>query len=452
MNEARPNIIMLVADTHRGRALRHLGGSRVRTPFLDTLAASGVSFTQMYGEGAVHHRVGVASRASLVTGRSSPVASADPSGLDSVAARTIPESVWTIPERARDLGFMTYMVGKWSNDRASLHRSFQDGDAIDLCLSDVEGRALRHRHDRTGHYAVDEATVLNGNSDELVADAAVRFLHQWTGSQPFLLYVSFTMVEDDDVVAWMPKASQLEAVSSLRLAPMIPGFAGRSSASSLAQLRAEARAQLARYYARIARLDHAVGRVLRELEARQFVNRTAVIYTADRGVQIGEQGIWGGGTLYEETVRVPLIMRGPGIPQNVLRSGLVTHRDVGATIAAMIGVPRDPELSGISVLPLRGKATTVRNQLGLMVGYGHRAIIDGHHKLIQTRPLAAEIRQRFPHLEPGGASAQVFDLREDAREDHDLSDHPAMHAQRRRLEQRLLAWQRAINDPVLAFE
>jgi len=79
VSERRPNIVVLMADDHRGTEMSHLPYSQAHTPVLDALADRGVSFAQAHCQGSMIRAVCVPSRASLMTGRNIFASSADPS-------------------------------------------------------------------------------------------------------------------------------------------------------------------------------------------------------------------------------------------------------------------------------------------------------------------------------------------------------------------------------------
>lgn len=124
---------------------------------------------------------------------------------------------------------------------------------------------------------------------------------------------------------------------------------------------------LAPYHAEIRRIDHHVGSVLDEIEALGLRDRTLVVLTADHGegqLQHGEQTH--SFYVYDSTMRVPLVFWGDGVPQGLRVPSMVRAVDVTPTILALLGLPRPPDLEGVSLVSLFHEP---RIDLGL-VGYG----------------------------------------------------------------------------------
>ncbi|HEU0165598.1 MAG TPA: sulfatase-like hydrolase/transferase, partial [Thermomicrobiales bacterium] len=360
MAGARPNIILFVADDHRGTALRHLGGTRVRTPMLDTLAAAGVSFARAHSQGSMHPAVCVPSRASLLTGRSIFASSADPTGLDFTAAQTIPAQLETFPQALRAGGYHTHAVGKWHNDRVSFNRSFGSGRAIFFGGMSDHYHVPLHDYDPTGAYPETAVRYEERFSTDIFTDAAIDFLEDRRTSEPFFLYVAYTAPHDPRTPPprWSPKASQIEIAPNV--VPIHPFDNGemkvRDELISVAPRSiSEVRNQLSAYYGMIAHLDHAVGRVMRILQARGMDEHTVVIYTSDHGLAVGQHGLMGKQNLYQPSLRIPLVMAGPGVPQGEIDSSLAWHADTCATIRAMAGLGPDPNREGVDVLADPGR-------------------------------------------------------------------------------------------------
>ena len=102
------------------------------------------------------------------------------------------------------------------------------------------------------------------------------------------------------------------------------------------------------YLGLISSLDENIGHVLDTLQDCGFAENTRVIYTSDHGDNLGARGLWGKQVLYEEAVKVPMIVAGPDIPAGVRREP-VSHVDVYPTIMQCVGEDA-PEASGVSLL------------------------------------------------------------------------------------------------------
>lgn len=465
----RPNIVVLMADDHRGTEMSHLPLAGARTPHLDTLARQGVSFTQAYCQGSMMGAVCVPSRASLMTGRNIFASAVDPTGLQFQKAQTIPPHLETFPQALRRAGYQTHAVGKWHNDLASFGRSFSSGDQLMFGGMSDHYRVPVHDYDPTGTYpglqpeapggkrpTRDEIDVAGADpaqfSSNLFGDAAIRLLEE-DHDAPFLLYVAFTAPHDPRTPprGWEVDPAEVELPSNFL--PEHPFDNGEMDVrdellAAKPRSEAEVRQHIADYYGMIAHLDHTVGRIVAALGANGLVDDTVVVYTGDHGLAVGQHGLMGKQNLYEHSLRVPLVIAGPGVPQGVTCDGLVWHGDTTATIRALAGIERDPDAEGSSLIAADGGIGAHRDSFGAAYMYSQRAFRDERHKLI--------VYHASPEGMTGNATShrtetvQLFDLREDPWEMVSLADDPACAEIRERLEAGLREWQAAVGVPLLA--
>jgi arylsulfatase A-like enzyme len=196
----------------------------------------------------------------------------------------------------------------------------------------------------------------------------------------------------------------------------------------------DVRQELAYYYAVISYMDEQIGRVLTALDETGQAERTIVIFTSDHGVAIGSHGLRGKQNMYEHTVGVPLVMRGPGIPRGKRISAPCLLRDLYPTTCDLSSVPVPQSVEGRSLAPLlRGEKDSV---YPFVCGYFRdvqRMIRTDHWKLIW-----------YPQVE----RTQLFDLEHDPFELHDLSDQPEQAARIAELSGKLAQWRRDARDPL----
>src|SRR5262249_46616154 len=147
--------------------------------------------------------------------------------------------------------------------------------------------------------------------------------------------------------------------------PMGPSFNKRRSGKkapqarpidglSLAQLTKSYRAQLQSLQS----VDDLVASVVGALKETGKLDHTVIIYTSDNGFMYGQHSLVGKSAAYEESIKVPLLMRGPGIPKNETRSQLVNNLDMVATIAELAGASAQLDLDGRSLTKLFADANT----------------------------------------------------------------------------------------------
>ncbi|HUR58301.1 MAG TPA: sulfatase-like hydrolase/transferase, partial [Opitutaceae bacterium] len=194
----------------------------------------------------------------------------------------------------------------------------------------------------------------------------------------------------------------------------------------------QVRAYLAEYYRYISYLDAQIGRVLDALEASPHAQNTIVVFAADSGVARGSHGLIGKQNMYEHSVRVPLVVAGPGIPANKTTDALCYLFDVLPTLGALCGVPPPSTNEGINLTAtLRQPATPARPALMFAYRNVQRALRDERWKLI-----------RYPQVD----RTQLFDLIGDPHETKNLAADPAQAARVAKLTERLAAEMRRNGD------
>ncbi len=465
----RPNIVVLMADDHRGTELSHLPFSQARTPELDALAARGVSFSQAHCQGAMTGAVCVPSRASLMTGRNIFASSADPTGARFAETQTIPEHLETFPQALRNAGYRTHAVGKWHNDLASFHRSFSSGEALMFGGMSDHFHVPIHDFDPSGEYAAIQPTAPGGRrpsrddidieagdqaqfSSNLFADAAIRFVDSDHGDDPFLLYVAFTAPHDPRTPppGWEVDPDDVDLPPNF--VPVHPFDNGDMEVrdellAEFPRTGDEVRQHIADYCGMIAHLDHSVGRIIDALERAGHADDTIVIYTGDHGLAVGQHGLMGKQNLYEHSLCIPLIVAGPGIPAGEVSDGLVWHGDTTATIRAMAGVAPGADAEGSPLIGEGGLVRADRGYHGAAYDFCQRSFRNDRYKLIAYHPR----RRGMPPLgtTPGSEMTQLFDLQNDPWETVNLADDPTLRETRELLETGLLAWQASVRDELL---
>jgi len=394
----KPNVVFIFADDQRADTIAALGNSHIKTPNLDRLVHMGVSFNRAYMQGGLQGATCVPSRAMLLSGKS----------LFRVDEKLLKDETW--PAAFGRAGYTTFATGKWHNGQPSLAASFQNARSIfaggmtnpmKAALSNMEGGKLTTPRPGGKHAC------------EAFTDEAVHFLkEQKTG--PFYCYLAFDGPHDPHIVpedfpikydpATMPLAPNFlpqhpfdNGEMSIRDEQLLPW---PRTAADVLSMNAD-------YYRYISFLDAQLGRVLDALEASPFAKNTIIVFAADSGVARGSHGLIGKQNVYEHSMRVPLIIAGPGIPADKRTDAMCYLFDVNPTLGAMCGVAGPKASEGIDLsATLRDPSKAARPDL--MFGYRsvQRAVRDDRWKLI-----------RYPQIN----RTQLFDLKADPDELTDLS-------------------------------
>lgn len=421
----RPNLLLLFADDQRADTIGAWGNPFIETPNLDGLVREGVSFRRAYCMGSMHGAVCIPSRAMLHTGR-------DYHGLDMQDFG----GATTLGQALGSAGYRTFGTGKWHNGRGAFQRSFQSGEAI------MFGGMSNHREvpivDLTDGGFENERSG-DRHSSELFAQAAIEFLLEQDGASPFFCYVAFTAPHDPRDPPRPFAEPYLDSPPPLprNFLPQHPFDNGMlvlrdENLGPWPRTRELVEDQLAEYYGLISHLDEQVGRILEALEASGQADNTLVVYAADHGLAVGSHGLLGKQSLYEHSMRAPLIVSGPGLPEGASTTALVYLLDLYPTLLGLCGTSGDADIAGHDLAPLwRGEQEAVRETLFLSMTDAQRAVTDGRWKLI-----------RYPRVD----LTQLFDLASDPDELLDLSDRPEQQARVAELWTELERWQAEVGD------
>ena len=175
-------------------------------------------------------------------------------------------------------------------------------------------------------------------------------------------------------------------------------------------------------------VDDLVRRLVHQLRVTGELRNTYIVFTSDNGFMLGEHREQGKQVVYEESVRVPLIVRGPGLPEGQVRSQLAANIDLAPTILDAAGVPPRLEMDGISLLPMArdptssGTRSLVLEYLDRPIGYSAVRTPDG-----------------FLYAEHRNGERELYDLNTDPYELHNLAGKPADADLEADLAQRLAA-------------
>ena len=422
-----PNILLLFADDQRFDTIRTLGNPHIRTPHLDALAAGGTVFSRAYIMGSHSGAVCVPSRAMLFTGKS----------LFRLQDRGsfIPEGQPMWPELFRKSGYTTFATGKWHSDKAAFARCYSAGGEIFFGGMSDHWNVPVYHFDPSGKYAARipviekpqssnkivykncDHIIEGKHSSELFGDAAISFLETYRGRAPFLMVVSFTAPHDPRTAP--PSYLDMYDPESIPLPenflpehPFDIGDLGVRDEllAGFPRTEEEIRKHIAEYYAIITHLDAQIGRVLEALKRSGREEDTIVVFCADNGLAVGQHGLMGKQNLYEHSVHVPLIMRGPKIPVRERRDAFCYLNDIGPTLCDLAAIPPPPNILGVSLVPvLQDPARVTREALAFAYRNFLRGLRYKIWKLIRTN-----VR--------GRRSVQLFDLESDPAETRNLAD------------------------------
>lgn len=425
---AKPSIVFFFSDDHAAHSIGAYGSQIGRTPHIDRLARDGAVFERCYSVNSIC----VPSRACVLTGRYSHA-----NGVRT-NAEPLPKGALTFPRGLREAGYATAIIGKWhlqTEPEGFDHWSVLPGQGEYFDPAMIENGARQK---------------CEGYVSEVITEKALAWLKARDRSKPFCLLVHHkaphanwepgpaqqTMFEGETIPE--PEnlhddlAGRSEAVRSHRLfvgRPQwelhfekrfgeIPGDVPEGKIRSWVYQR-----YIKDYLRCAASVDAGVGRLLSFLESEGLADETLVIYSSDQGFLLGEHGLYDKRLMYEESIRMPLVVRWPGVVRPGTRIGaMALNVDFAPTLLEVGGARAPQGLHGRSLAPLlRGERPTDWRQSFYYryyeVGYG-LGPIEGVRTM--TRKL---IRYGF-----ADRGAELYDLRSDPREMRNLISDPGSAA------------------------
>ncbi len=423
------NVVLLIIDDARWDSIAVAGNPIVRTPRIDRMARDGVRFEQA----RVTTSVCMVSRATLLTGQYM-----SRHGITAFG-RPIPPDAFahTFPGVLRGAGYWTGYVGKYGVGAA------RAGDFDFL-------RAYEGAHWMT------TAEGERIHVTERNARDAVDFLRARPRNQSFALTVGFfaAHAQDNAPEQYLPQEWSAKPYEGVRIPPPLRGDPGYMAALPpfLAAEANEGRvryhwrfdtperyqAYMTRYYRLITELDEAVGRIEDELRAQGAYEHTLVVLIGDNGYFQADRGLADKWYPYEESVRVPLVVRDPRLPparRGRVRRELALNLDVAPTLVAAAGLPVPGVMQGrdLSPLYLAARAPAWRDEFF----YEHPTIT----RKDRIPSSQAVIWKDWKYIEwPEFEYQQLFDLRSDPGEIRNLAGQSAHVAQQAKMRQRLDAW------------
>lgn len=412
------NIVVLLADDWRYDTLGIAGNPVVQTPNLDQLAREGVRFTQ----NCVTTSVCWVSRATLFTGQW-----LSRNGTAQGGEFTTPWAE-TYPGLLRAKGYYTGHVGKWHNGKFPAER-FDYG----------AGRITPMRHwlkqaDGT------EIHVTKKNEND-----AMEFLRARPKEKPFVLTLAFvaTHAEDQNPKQYLPQPESMALYQNVtvpvpktatddhfhRLPPFIANDQNEGRHRWTWRFDTPERYQeyMKNYYRLATELDAVCGHVLAELKAQGVLDRTLVIFTGDNGYFHAEHGLADKWYPYQESIRVPLIVRDPRLPaakRGTTNDAFTLNVDLAPTILAATGTPAPARMQGRDLAPLYLAATPPQWRDEFF--YEH-ATVRNIHFIPSSEAL---VRKDVKYIWwPDFKHEELFDLRADPLEEHNLATDPARAVQ-----------------------
>lgn len=413
--EARPNLVIALADDLGYGDLACYGHPAIRTPNIDRLAREGMRFTDCYAAGASCSP----SRTGLMTGRT-PYRVGIHGYIPMFSPMHVGRDEITVAALLRQAGYATCHVGKWHlNGMFNMPEQPQPSDhGLDYWFCTQNNALPNHRNAFNFVRNGEPVGPVEGYSSQVVVDEALRWLTDVRPrSQPFCLFLWFH--EPHEPIATDPQFARL-----------YPDADDPRQAA---------------YYGNVTQMDHHFGRLLAALDAQRLRDNTLVLFTSDNGPAVTRHHPYGSagnlreikGHVYEGGIRVPGIIRWPGhVPPGATSNEPICGVDLLPTLCELAGakLPDDRALDGVSITPLfRGERP--RRTRPLYWQYNRApsepkvAIRQGDYKLLaslsgepwpRSADITAEMMQSLKTAEL--ERFELYNLRDDIGETKNLAE------------------------------
>jgi arylsulfatase A-like enzyme len=463
----KPNIIFLFADDLSFSSLNN-EKNNLHVPNIEDLSKRGSSFTHAYNMGGWNGAICVASRAMLISGRYLWNAYSFEDHQEDLVDR---REMWS--QIMQDAGYRTYMTGKWhiktepqeifdtvvhprpgmppdgwkNNNYVKLYNSTSDIQQYFSALPLGYNRPLSTNDTTWLPWDKEQGGFWSGGKhwSEVVADDALGFIEQAKNDQqPFFMYLAFNAPHDPrqapkDFVDLYP-VDQVEIPEAY-----MPEYPFKDVMGCDPSLRDEALAPFPRteyavkvhmqeYHAIISHMDQQIGRIIQALKESGQMDNTYIIFSADHGLSVGNHGLLGKQNMYDHSIRVPLIIAGPNVPENKKYSQDVYLQDIMPSTLELAGVEKPDFVDFNSFMPIvrEEKADSYYPAIyGCYQQNLQRMIRTDEHKLI---------------LYPQGKVIRLFNMKNDPMELKDIAGDPGSEEIISSLFKQLIDLQREMND------
>ena len=473
----KPNIVFLFTDDQTYQSIHALGQHEIHTPNLDRLSSMGITFTHAYNMGGWNGAICVASRSMMISG--SYIWNAqEKAKLWGMGDSLVLQQTW--PQLMSNAGYETYMTGKWHVqapadvvfDQAKHILPGMPGDHANELRASIkkwkeESGNMKDWNDympfgygrplNPEDTAWSPTDTLNGGFwqggkhwSEVVRDDALEFIEVASKQKaPFFMYLAFNAPHD-------PRQAPQEYIDLYRMEDIqvpesfLPEYPWKDDIGASPELRDEALAPFPRteyavkkhrqeYYAIISHLDDQIGKILDALEASGKMDNTYIFMTADHGLSVGHHGLIGKQSLYDHSIRVPLMVAGPGIPEGKKLNQDIYLQDIMATSLDLAGVEKPSYVQFNSFMDIIEGENTQGHYKEIYGAYMHlqRMIRKDGFKLIV-----------YPKIN----KVLLYDLKADPNEIKDLASNLSYQDKLRQLFDGLLQLQEEMEDSLDLME
>jgi len=408
----RPNILFILPDQLRSQALGCMGNPDCKTPNIDRMASEGLVLPNTFANTPVC----CPARANILTGTYT-----HRNGMVANDLR-LRESQLTIADELARAGYRTGYIGKWHLDGGPRMPGFVPPGPRRHGFQFWAANECAHTHFKTQYFRdTPDPIPVRKYEAEAWTDIALDFIKETR--QPYFLMVS--MGPPHDPYKAPPEFAKMYDPAKLTMRPNYqpgPGVPGPE--------------QIAEYYGNVSAIDQQIGRLLAAAD-----DNTLVLLSSDHGDMLGSEGQRLKRKPWEESIRVPGIIRFPAAVKTGRRSeAFFTHVDFAPTLLSLCGIKPPAKMQGADLSGvILGKSDKAPNSAFFQIfgPFQGDGTDDGWRGVRTSRYLYARYETK-PWL--------LYDLEKDPFEMHNLVDDPGSQGLLKEMESRLTAWMNQTGD------
>ncbi|MHC4241730.1 MAG: sulfatase family protein [Planctomycetota bacterium] len=363
-----PNILYIMSDDHAAHAISAYKSRLAKiapTPNIDRLANEGILFENCFCTNSIC----VPSRATILTGQYSQT-----NGALDLGGRLEPQRQY-LPRLMKQAGYETAMIGKWH---------LKQEPAFDYyCVLPGQGSYFNPiLRESGGQWPKNEkrfASYDSHHSSDVITNTSLKWLKGRDTSKPFFLMHHYKAPHDNFENAerydWLFEYVDIPEPASLWQQPKHGSKATEGTGTSIGKRnkrrnmghhmfvdqslsderykRTAYQRYLKKYLRCVRGVDDNLGRLFKYLDDSGQINNTVIIYTSDQGMMLGEHDYIDKRWMYEESMRMPFLVRYPGMIKPGTRTDeIINNTDFAPTILALAGVKAPGYMQGRSFVPL----------------------------------------------------------------------------------------------------
>lgn len=425
----RPNIILIITDDQRWDAVGAMGNSIIETPNMDRLASQGILFRNAY----VTTSICCVSRASILTGQYESKHHIHNFRTD-LDAGSLENSY---PALLKHAGYTMAFIGKFGIGTHPPRQFFdfwvntEEGGRMqpNYVTTDENGKKI-HDTDTLGH-AIEKFLDRFGNKNPFCLSVSFKAPHEQDGNPP--TYVIQPRYKDYYKNVTIPEP----VTADPKYWDRFPNFFRTDSNFARARWKGLFgtpelfQQNVKNYYRLITGVDDVIGQMKNKLDELGIGQNTIIIVMGDNGMLLGEHGIEGKWYGYEESIRIPLLIYDPLLPDKIKQhkaSQMALNIDIAPTILAMAGVPVPKTMQGIDLISVLENKTPERKD------FFYQYYFLGGAELPREEGVVTKDFKYMNYIEHN--YEELFDIEHDPHETENLIDNPEYHSELKKIRQR----------------